>query len=380
MRLLFFVIFCAEICQALASERIQLERTPNGGIQPQAAVGTDGELHLIYFKGEAKGGNIFYVRRSLAEQKLSEPIRVNSVSNSAVAMGTVRGAQAALGSNGHIHVLWNGNAEVHNSTHQGPPLWYARLSDAGNVFEPQRDLISRAGGLDGGSSIAADEHDNVYAMWHGSLPDNSQGEAGRAVFISRSSNGGKTFAPEQAAVTNKTGACGCCGMRAMADATGNVFALYRGASEKIDRSEILLVSGNHGETFSVANEHPWKIPACPMSTATMASSNGKTVAAWETEGKIFFAAINSKTSTLSKLQSPAGLEKQKHPSVAMNKKGEILVAWTEGTGWGRGGSLAWQIFNAEGNPTEEKGRAHGVPAWSLISCVAKGDGTFLIVY
>lgn len=184
MRRLFLAsIFFAVIAQASATIRVEIFRTPDGGIQPQALADKNGMIHLIYFKGDARGGNIFYVRRNFSEQKFSAPTRVNSLPDSAIALGTIRGAQIALGKNGCVHVVWNGNAEVKNSMHNGPPLWYARWNDGGNSFETQRDLITRAGGLDGGSAIAADEQDNVYALWHGGLPDNSRGEAGRGVFI-----------------------------------------------------------------------------------------------------------------------------------------------------------------------------------------------------
>jgi hypothetical protein len=63
-----------------------------------------------------------------------------------------------------------------------------------------------------------------------------------------------------------------------------------------------------------------------------------------------------------------------------NGKGETLLAWTEGTGWAKGGSLAWQLYDSEGKPTSEKGRAEGVPVWSLATAVAKPDGRFVVIY
>src|SRR6266446_3503155 len=85
---------------AAESERVKLVRTPDGGIQPQAAVDSHGVVHLIYYKGEPMGGDIFHVRQPPEQETFSKPIRVNAQPNSAMAAGTIRGAQMALGRNG----------------------------------------------------------------------------------------------------------------------------------------------------------------------------------------------------------------------------------------------------------------------------------------
>ena len=41
-----------------ADAKITLLRTPDHGIQPQAAVDDKGTLHLIYFKGDAFAGDL----------------------------------------------------------------------------------------------------------------------------------------------------------------------------------------------------------------------------------------------------------------------------------------------------------------------------------
>jgi hypothetical protein len=66
--------------------------------------------------------------------------------------------------------------------------------------------------------------------------------------------------------------------------------------------------------------------------------------------------------------------------VAVNDKGEMLLAWTEGMGWNRGGSVAWQVYDREGSPTAERGHAAGVPVWSLVAAFVRPDGRFVIVY
>src|SRR5437867_5133187 len=172
---------------AAESTRVKLVRTPESGIQPQAVVDGRGVVHLIYYKGEGSGGDIFYVRQEPGQEAFSKPIQVNSQPKSAMAAGTIRGAQLAVGKNGRVHVAWNGHApsshasghaaaphspEGHESTGHAPdghvpsshsssghaseqpawmkaPMLYTRLNDAGTAFERERDVITVAHGLDG---------------------------------------------------------------------------------------------------------------------------------------------------------------------------------------------------------------------------------------
>jgi hypothetical protein len=362
------------------SSRVQLIRTPDGGLQPQATVDARGVLHLVYFKGEAKAGELFYVRQAPGSDDFSTPLRVNSMATSAIAVGTIRGAQLAVAPDGRVHVAWNGTKAIEGAPHTGAPMWYARLNDAGTAFEPQRDLMQFTGVLDGGGAVAADGNSNVYVFWHGSAPDNTRGEEGRGVFMTRSTDGGKTFAREIKVNPRDTGACACCGMRALVDGEGNLFTLYRAAGAKVNRDETLLLSRDRGQNFEVVSDHRWKAASCPMSSAALITTRGGTVAAWETAEQVYFLILDPKTQQPGRPIAAPGVGRRKHPVVAANSKGELLLAWTEGTGWQRGGSVAWQMFDSNGNPLAEKGRAPGVPVWGLAAAIAKPDGSFVIFY
>ncbi len=63
----------------------------------------------------------------------------------------------------------------------------------------------------------------------------------------------------------------------------------------------------------------------------------------------------------------------KHPRLSIGPKGESLLAWAEGTGWGRGGSIAWQIYDTSGTPMVQKGAESGLPAWRFAAVVATRD-------
>jgi hypothetical protein len=309
---------------------------------------------------------------------------VNSQKGSAIAAGSIRGAQLAVGKNGRAHVAWDGMgkgaAKVNIGGKDVAPLLYTRLNEAGTAFEPERNILTYTAGLDGGSSVAADLQGNVYVTWHGSAPDNQDKEAGRAVFVARSTDEGKTFQREKPAVAKKTGACGCCGMRAFADSQGAVYILYRAATDMMERGETLLVSPKPGADFAVAYSHPWKAMTCPMSSATLTEGKTGVLAAWETADQVYFASIDPKTMQVSRPIAPLAGAKKKHPVAVANANGETLFVWTEGTGWAKGGSVVWQIFDQDGKPIGEKGRAPGVPVWSLPTGFTRADGGFVIVY
>lgn len=104
-------------------------------------------------------------------------------------------------------------------------------------------------------------------------------------------------------------------------------------------------------------------------------------AAWDTDGQIYFASIKPGTPDFTKPQSvPGPGEDRKHPALAVNAGGERIIIWAEGTGWQKGGALAWQVFDKTGKPTAEKGRVErGIPVWGLPTVVAT-DGGFTIIH
>jgi len=341
---------------------------------------------MLYFLGDPRGGDLYYVQAKAAGEAFSKPIRVNSQPGSAIAIGTIRGGQIAVGRNGRVHVAWNGS---NSALPQGPvnpesgkpgnPMLYTRLNDKGTAFEPQRNLMLRTFGLDGGGTLAADTDGNVYAAWHGKGMGAAKGEAGRQVWVAESHDGGKTFRAEAPAWNGPTGACGCCGMAMFSTREGKLLALYRSATEEVHRDIYLLASEDKGKSFHGSLVQRWEINACPMSSMSFAENRGTTVAAWQTGGEVFYGEVTA--DKVSKpVAAPGDGKGRKHPRVARNAKGETLLVWTEGTGWQRGGSLAWQLFDRSGNAMGKKGAAAGVPVWSFGAVVARADGSFAIYY
>lgn len=363
--------------------RVRLQRTPHQGIQPQATVDPKGNVHLLYFHGEPKAGNLFYVRRDAGGESFATPLRVNSQDGSAIAVGTIRGGQLAVDGHGQVHVIWNGsNSAAPKNPIDGVPLLYTRLTEDGLAFEPQRNLMTASSVLDGGGTIAADSARNVFVAWHAIGKGVEVEESKRQVFVSISNNRGQTFSPEIVAGNEPAGVCACCGMRGFAGRDGRVFLLYRTARNGVDRGMALLTSANRGRSFTETALDSWKLNACPMSSASIAEGPGGVYAAWETDGQVYFARIDSKKSgDKAPVPAPGNPGKRKHPTLAISKSGAFLLAWTEGTGWNRGGALAWQLFDKSGRPIGELGRAaNAIPVWSLPSAIVEASEQFTIYH
>jgi hypothetical protein len=362
---------------------VTVVRVPNDGIQPQAVMDGAGTLHLLYYVGDPMHGDLLYVKSSNSRAMWSSPLRVNSEPGTAIAAGTIRGGQIAIGRNSRVHVAWNGSkAESKGpinpeSGQREASMLYTRLNDARAAFEPQRRVMTRTFGLDGGGTVAADSAGNVYVAWHGKAPGAAEGEAGRQVWVAESHDDGKTFAAERPAWKDPTGACGCCGMAMFADTKGTVRALYRSASENVHRDIYLLTSHDHARNFQGLKLHTWDINACPMSSMSFAEAAGKVEGTWETGEQVYFADLTRANAV--PVSAPGEGKGRKHPRIAMTPDGETLMVWTEGTGWNRGGSLAWQLYGASARVVGEKATRADVRVWSFGAVVSKAR-SFVVLY
>ena len=351
-----------------AKRKVELLRTANGGIQPQAAIDEDKTLHLIYFKGAGKSGNVFYVKRAVGKSTWSDPIRVNSEKGSARRNGAISHAQLALGKDGRIHVTW--------FNMRPPKYFYPSSRDDGQGFEPQRNLVTQhAEGVEAGASIGADGRGNVYLVWHAGAFDK---EDERGVYM-RYRSSGKTFGAETR-IDDGGGVCACCGLSAAADGDGALIVSYRAATDLVDRDITLLKSDDRGENVSATTVHKWNIPACPVSTTSVAlGPENRMLMSWETEGQVFFTgAADGKDFEI--IPAPGDTKhRRKNPTVVMNRLGEVLLAWGDGPGWRSGGVLHWQVYDAMGKATDMNGLGEEMPEFSVPTAVATEDG-FVLVY
>jgi len=351
----------------LADPSVELLRVPEGGLQPEVLLDARGELHLLYFSGEASGGDLHYTHASVPStpDKMPDwtpPIRVNDQEGSAIAIGTVRGGHLALGA-GYVHITWM------SANRDDPGMYYTR-SDSDDGFEPQRNVTRNEHHLDGGGSIAADDAGQVHVAWHAGLK-----EPTRSPWVTTSFDSGRTFTPEAQANPVETGACGCCGMRAAAES--EVYILYRAATQGTQRG-MQLLHNTTGQYQQIALDE-WEATTCPMSTASIHPFKDGALLAWERAGQIWWSSVL--TGQVARPVAVAGEgTARKHPTISRDDQGQILIAWAEGTGWARGGDLVWKLYDRDQVPISS-GRMEGaIPTWSRSAAVARPGGGFYLIH
>jgi hypothetical protein len=368
---------------------VHVQRVPNGGIQPEVVRDRGGALHMLYFSGEPAAGDLFYVRSSDDGKTFSRPVRVNSQQGSAIATGTIRGGQLALGRGGRVHVAWNGSGMALprgpvdvRSGKPGSAMLYTRSNGTGTTFEPQRTVMQRSVVLDGGGGIAADSAGNVWVAWHANdAATGNNGEENRRLFVAHSLDDGRQFAPERAPWREPTGACSCCGVRMLATRGGGLLLLFRAATANVNRDMFLLRSADEAQTFTGSRVHAWEIAACPMTSMSLVEGASRVLASWETDGQVYFGMVDAQRPAVSSIRAPSGDPRpRKHPRLAIGPGNRLLMAWTERTSWARGGAVAWQLFDEKGEPLGPDARESGLPVWSYAAAVPRADGGFTIFY
>jgi hypothetical protein len=365
-----------------APSGVFLHPCPGGGYLPDAVTASDGRVHLVFHRGDPAKSDLFHATFTAENGEFSDPVRINSLPGSAVAAGSVRGAQLALGKDDAIHIAWMGSMQsAPEHDHARIPMWFSRSLDGGRTFEPQRNLITTAYGLDGGGTLAADRSGNVHVLWHAT--GDEEGPGHRRVVLANSQDNGASFAPEQTLATGSSGVCPCCGIRAATPPEGDeLLVLFRDAALPGERGIALLSIDPARHTTALLYRDPWQTETCPMSTGSFALTGTQVAVAWETEGRVKVGVRERNAGTFANARTvPASTTKsnQKHPAVFLAADGSLFVAWLEVKGWAQPGTLRWQPFEAAGQPSGPGGSQNLRSPWTRPALAATPNG-ILVFY
>jgi hypothetical protein len=369
------LILCAgEAVGAATKPTVNVVTAPSQCLVPDVAVDAQGVLHMVY----GLDHHAYYVRSADNGGTFTSRVKLNSTGMVETKMGE-RGPKLAVGSDGNIHVVWMDEWAPGVKTF----VRYSRSLDGGKSFEALQTL-SDMPGVDG-VTVTADGKGNVLAFWHVMVDPKPDVKSATWLHTTRSANNGAVFGPtEKLNITNLSGlACSMCMMRARAGADGCVYLAFRSAEGSI--RDFYVLKGRPTENRFTAlrvNEDNWNIDYCPMCGPELTfAPNGQSLCAFMSRKRVYWATADAGMNAYRlHVGTPTSDEGELYPSAVANSKGDVLFVWQVGPMAVKGTStVKWARCDKDGKPTGESGTVGTSFAGTKATAFVGNDDNFYIV-
>lgn len=359
---------------------LEIQQTPDGGLQPRLETDEQGNVHLLYFKKrldrrDAREGNLYYREYDAETLSFGLPVKVSSAAFPLQTVSISR-ASMAVDENGRVHAIWY--------LPKTAQYFYSRSNPERTRFESQRSMvIQNTLGIDAGADVAA-RGDQVAIFW--GAGDLSR-EYERTVFARISDDKGASFGPELQLGNPDLGACACCSLAGEFIDQDNLLIAYRSALEGIGRHMQLLTveglsQGITGASYSdVQKLQQWEASFCPLSTNDIALDGEDNLwVVFETEGRIIQQKF-TENAVPEAVAQPFTETRQKNPAMAINRAGSKLIVWAEAISHSRGGRLNMRFFESQSAvPQAMDFGPINLDDFSFPATATLPDGRFLVLY
>lgn len=275
--------------------------------QPQAAVGDDGSVHVVYGIGDA----VQYCRSPDGGATFEKSMQAFRVPNMSLGMRrgprivktktaivvTAIGGQIGKGRDGDV-LAWRSTDD--GQTWQGP----VRVNDTAD--SAREGLHAMASGADG----------SIWCVWLDLRDKKSE------IYATMSKDGGATWEPNKCIYRSPDGSvCECCHPSVIVSGD-NVHVMFRNSLGG-NRDMYVTSSTDRGKSFSDARKlgsGTWTLDACPMDGGMLAAGpKGALATVWRRDGNVYTAAGDGSPEIL--------LGPGQQPWIAGTAKGSIIV-WT----------------------------------------------------
>ena len=299
------------------AQPLQISANGVDAAEPATAAAPDGSFYVAWVNHDAKQADVMLAHFNPEGAQQGAPVRVNRQQGVATAW---RGDQPsiAVAADGAVYVLWTARVEANDK--RGTEIYLSASNDRGQSFASEVKVNDDKGPTDHGMhSLAVAQDGRVYAVWldernvHEPMPSTkAEGhhmESNRDVYLSYSTDGGRTFSANRKVATE---ACPCCKTSLAIAADGTLYAGWRQVLPGSFRHIAVAASNDGGTTFSrpviVSDDH-WVLQGCPVSGPSLsidrASGNLKVV--WFAAGEgdapgVYFAESSDKGRSFSARQ------------------------------------------------------------------------------
>lgn len=367
----------------------QVSETGRRASSPEIAVGPDGAINVVWLDrgltaerpaekprkpGEhshRSATDLHFSRSTDGGRTWSKPVRVNNEPGSVWGFAVSK-PRIAVGKTGTIHVFFPGNERSPVTKLDVVTARYTRSTDNGRTFEEAR-TINRPPDFDrteilgeglsatfsfGTMGVAPDG--TVVAMWQ-DIGEMQKTADGANAHMALSTDDGRTFAAERAAISNDA-VCPCCQLT-VAFGNDSLLLGYRKLYED-GRDSTVARSTDSGRTFSSEGRVPlgkWKIDGCPLKPTELAVDGPRVYAAAYTGGMepagvyLSRSEDGGRTFSGSQLVHP-GAPYSDAPEMTVGPDGLLRIVWQAKADVKTGGPR--RLFTAE---SADRGGALSAP-------------------
>ncbi len=266
-------------------EPILLSGDTAGARQPSVAVDSRGGVHVAF----VAGSRILLASRPAGEASFAgSPLPVADAP--LAACGMRRGPRIAACACGLVVTWIEARYDAEKRTVLGSRNLLASLStDRGRSWSAPVAVNGRPAVCgEGLHALAAGPGDLLYAAW---LQPGEEGKKGTVIRFSRSEDAGRTWTGEHTVYASPSGSvCECCHPSVAVGADGTVAVLFRNSLEGA-RDMFVARSSDKGRTFAPARRlgrGTWPLKGCPMDGGGIAFGPGGVLfAAWRREKSVF---------------------------------------------------------------------------------------------
>ena len=287
--------------------------TPSGHLYVLAALNNDRKTDLAVFISDNLGVSF------------SKRVAVPTVGD-VMAHGEMSPVLANDPTGALMYVLWQSGSQLyvaHGSE-------FARtLSQPVPLIDKQEQPDGHTMSSNGFATMNVAPDGTVLVAWlDGRDADNKRGTT--SVYVTASTDHGKTFGPERRIGSN---ACPCCRPSIAFDGDGHAYVAWRDVFPENERDFVVA----RGEVKTLAFERParisadgWQINGCPDSGASIAWIDGRLWAAWFTLGKqgipqVRVASSNGKGPFTKPVVISQGIDSANHPRFVFGARRPMLV-------------------------------------------------------
>jgi hypothetical protein len=280
---------------AHVSQPVRLSTGDADAAEPAMAAGLDGTIFVAWVEHHPNSeADVMFARLNPEGQMQGSPVRINQKPGEATAW---RGdpPTIAVAPDGTVFVGWTarvGAPSAHatdvylSSSHDGGATFGAPLKVNDDQKPAVHGMHSLAAGTDGRLYLAWLDERNIVQPQSSTKAEGHHMESNRELFMTSSTDGGRSFAPNKRVATD---VCPCCKTALAIGPDGRLYLSWRQVLPGDFRHIAVSSSTDGGGTFSqpvIVSDDQWMLQGCPVSGASLSvGADGTLRVLWFSAGE-----------------------------------------------------------------------------------------------